>query len=173
MTRYIQIVQGKEAPQNRQAKELLEYAYRLYAFDRFDQKLFTRLLADQKGKDTALKGSRADPAQTWNYYRPAMHYYGHIRVFEGDTELKPEEMSTDPFNRHKGSVKQSSLSEELAKLEERIQADTKRAGELRQVIAKANQSAADLGGSGLWSPQAQQAQPSAGAIDQAQAQDTP
>lgn len=151
MTRYIQIVQGKEAPQNKQARELLEYAHRINGFDKFDQRTFSRLLADQKGKDTALKGSRADPAQTWNYYRPALHSYGHIKVYEGDTELKPEALSTDPFNRKKGGAKASSLADELAKLEERIASDTKKADELRQLIKRANESAADMTDSSLYS----------------------
>lgn len=173
MTRYFQIVQGKEAPQNKQARELLEYAHRVNGFDKFEARTFSRLLADQKGKETALKGSRADPSQAWNYYRPALHTYGHIKMFEGDTELKPEPLTTDPFNRRKGGQKAATLSDELTKLEERIAADTQRATDLRKLIERANQSASDMsGGSSLWDTKASPApatSDNAGAAPQADA----
>jgi hypothetical protein len=150
MTKFIRVIENpKEEPKNKQAKELLDYARKVHGNKKFDQKDFVKLLSEQRGKETALKNSKADPALTWNYYRPALWFYGSIEMYEDDTKLTPKLGSIDPYNRTKKSANKSlSLTDELKMLEERVEKDMERMEEINDLLKKAAEANADSSNAG-------------------------
>jgi hypothetical protein len=150
MSKTIRVIENAQVPENKQARELLDYAKQVHKFGKFDQADFIKLLKDQKDKNTALKNSKADPSLTWNYYRPGLWYYGFIEMYDGETKLTPKLGSIDPFKRTRKAgtpSKPKSLKDELAMLEARVEADMKRMDDIQEILEKA--AAAGNGGATL------------------------
>lgn len=156
MTKFLRVLENAAVPPNKQAKELLDYAISIHKNEKFNQKDFTKLLKDQAHKNTALKDSKADPSLTFNYYLPALWFYGSLEKYEDETLLTPKLGSIDPYKRTSkktSSSKPSSLKDELTMLEKRIEVDMARMEEIQDILKKAEEAANANGSAAVQPPE--------------------
>jgi len=137
MTKFLKVLERDTPPENKQARELWVYATQLHGHNKFDKSVFLKNLKEQKGKDTALKNSIADPSLTFNYYLPGLINYDFMEMYEDDVKLPKKKGAIDPFNRTRKTVTKlvETHQEEHDRLSKRIESDMARMEELEALMA--------------------------------------
>lgn len=122
MTRYLTAVENVDPPENKQARELLQYFVSKVGYGKkADLKKWNEHLATQTGRNTALKDSRANPKLTFNYYRPGLLFYGHMKLWEDNQEIAQKQPETDPFNRKRKAAPAKSTKARLDELRKLVE----------------------------------------------------